>query len=257
MKGPATISVLMHAALIGLAFVHLGFMSNSEKWGDVGSGGGAATPVTLKGGIPLPPAAVESPLATDTKTLNPPEVVEKAPKPEKKVEPPTGKAFEIKGKEDEKKRFREMALADLKKSQKSKDNAIPGRGAPASNPEMFAPVNPTPGSDSIGFGGDFGSRYGWYVRTVRECIAKNWDRNRIDSYVRTAPRVYIDFDIMRDGSINGERIATSSGVPAVDREAIRAIQACAGHSGDYHLPLLPTDFSGSKVPVEVYFDFKK
>jgi protein TonB len=258
MKGPATISVLMHAALIGLAFVHLGFMNNTERWGDVGSGGGSATPVTLKGGIPLPPAPVESPLATDTKTLNPPEVKEKPSKGEKKPEPPiTGKAYEIKSKDDEKKRQREMLMADLKNSRKSPEtNAIPGSGARASNPEMSAPVNATAGSDGIGFGGDFGNKYGWYVRTVKECIGRNWDRNRIDTFVRTAPRAYVDFDILRDGSISAEHIATSSGVPAVDREAIRAVQACGGHGPD-RFPRLPPDFSSSKVSVEVYFEFKK
>jgi len=258
MKGPATISVLMHAALIGMAFVHLGFMNNDIKWGTEGSGGGSAIPVTLKGGIPLPPAPVASNLATDTKTLNPPEVKDEKPaKAEKKPEPPpSGKAFEIKSKDDEKKRWREMAEADLRKSQKVKDNTIPGSGARASNPEMSVPVNATAGSDGIGFGGDFADRYGWYVRTVRDCIGRNWDRNRIDTFVRTAPRAYVDFDILRDGSISAERIATSSGIPSIDREAVRAVEACGGHGTD-HLPRLPGDFPSNKVSVEVYFEFKK
>jgi protein TonB len=259
MRGPATISVIMHATLIGMAFVHLGFMSSTPPWGQ-GNGGLTATPINLTPGIPLPPSPVESKVATDTKTMNPPEVKEeKAAKVEKKPEPPaTGKAFEIKTKDDEKKRLLAMAKSDLIHSQKSPEtNLIPGKGARASNNEMLGAPNASAGSNGIGFGGDFGDRYGWYVRTVRECLTKNWDRNRIDTYVRTAPKVFVDFDILRDGSITAERVTTSSGVPAVDREAIRATQACSGRTGESHLPALPGDFSGSKVPVEVYFDFKK
>lgn len=258
MKGSAAVSFALHAGVIALAFVHLGFLDRHDSWGEEGAGGGAATPVTLKGGIPLPPAPVESPLATDTKTLNPPDVQEKPTKAEKAPEPPVSdKAYEIETKKAQKQRERDALLAELKNVQKHPESsAIPGSGARATNQEMSAPVNPTPGSDGIGFGGDFGSKYGWYVRTVRECIARNWDRNRIDTFVRTAPRVYVDFDILRNGTIATTQVATSSGVPAVDREAIRAVQACGG-SGTDHLPQLPGDFSGSKVPVEVYFDFKK
>jgi protein TonB len=262
---PFTVSLAVHSLLVALAAFPLAF-GRTQMWGEIGSGG-VATPVNLVGGIPLPPSPVTNPVANDVPTMNPPEPkpVAKMEKVEpKEVAPPklTGKEYQIEEKK-QKKRWadieRERMAKELREFAQTPSNAIPGRGAPASN-SMYSPMTTSQGSGGVGFGGDFGNQYGLYVRAVRDCISRHWDRSRIDPSVRSAPKVFVMFDIVGDGSIQGEKIATSSGIPSVDREALRAVQACSGRSevgADQHLPPLPRDFGGKKVDVEVWFAFRQ
>ncbi len=50
-------------------------------------------------------------------------------------------------------------------------------------------------------GGDFGSKYSWFVDAVRNRISGNWLQSMIDPSVRFAPRATVSFQILRDGSI--------------------------------------------------------
>jgi protein TonB len=131
------------------------------------------------------------------------------------------------------------------------ENAVPFGlgGRPALAYSQF--VNAA-GEGSLGFGdGNFGARYGWYVAAVRNRISSNWLLSTISPNILTAPRVYINFDILRDGTVTNVRITQSSGVPQVDRSALRAVLA------SNPLGPLPPDYAGDKVSVEFYFDFRR
>ena len=67
----------------------------------------------------------------------------------------------------------------------------------------------------------------------------------------SAPRVYLTFEILRDGTVTNVQITQSSGIPEVDRSALRAILA------SNPLPALPPDYSGGSVNVQFYFDFHR
>src|SRR5258708_117216 len=127
-RGPATASVVLHACLIALAMVHLAW-TERPIWGNNGTGGDAAPTLTLKEGLRLPPAPVANPLATDTPTLNLPE---KAPKAEKKIEPPDSKAIEVLDKKSRQReaqeRVRKEMMAELKGLPKPAENVVPGTG---------------------------------------------------------------------------------------------------------------------------------
>ncbi len=97
----------------------------------------------------------------------------------------------------------------------------------------------------------FGQRYGYYVAAMRNRISSNWLQSTISPNIVSAPRVYLTFDIQRDGTINNVQITQSSGTPEVDRSAFRAILA------SNPLPPLPADFSGGSVSVQFYFDFHR
>jgi protein TonB len=73
----------------------------------------------------------------------------------------------------------------------------------------------------------------------------------VDPRIRDARRAYITFDIARSGQPVNVEISQSSGVPSLDMSAVRAIQRI-----DTFGPL-PTDYSGSKVSVEFWFDYKR
>ncbi len=96
-------------------------------------------------------------------------------------------------------------------------------------------------------GGDFGSRYGWYVQVVNNKVSNNWYTTEIGS-AAGAHRAYIVFDIRPDGTPENVRVEQSSGVPSLDISAQRAVQRIDTFG--------PTP-TGSKVSVEFWFDYQR
>lgn len=264
LKRPLTVSMILHGVLFGLALFG-GLLVSPQRgaqWGEEGAGGGTAIPVNLLPTVPLPPStAPENPLASPTKEYYP---MEKKPPERAAPPPPSARELQLAEKDLNKKlkelerRQAERELARLQRE--LPPGAIPGTTSSGRASSPMYGMATSQGSAGFGFGGDFGLLYGWYVTQVRTCIARHWDRGRVDPSIRTAPRVYIEFDILRDGSFQGEHLTTSSSIPSVDREALRAVQACSGRSdvgADAHLPELPRDYKGSSVHVEVWFEFRK
>jgi TonB family protein len=131
-------------------------------------------------------------------------------------------------------------------------NAVPyGKGG---NPDIPTGYSTNPGASSgVAIqgqgGGDFASRYGWYVAAVRRRIDPNYDRMSIDATVRYSTTLHcaVSFTVARDGSIHNARITERSGNGSWDNAGLRAIL------GSNPLPPLPNDYSGSSV--DVTWDF--
>jgi protein TonB len=102
-----------------------------------------------------------------------------------------------------------------------------------------------------GSGGDFGSRYAWYVQAVQRKVSESWLKYEVDPRITEANRAYLTFDIARDGHPSNIQIEQPSNVPSLNQSAQRAIQRI-----DTFGPL-PADYSGSKVSVEFWFDYKR
>jgi periplasmic protein TonB len=133
-------------------------------------------------------------------------------------------------------------------------NVVPfGQGGPVSGPYgVFSTANAKGGfSFSGGGGGDFGGRYGWYVDVVRRKVSENWLKYEVDPSISSARRVYITFDILRNGEPTNIQVEQSSGVPSLDLSATRALQRI-----DTFGPL-PSDYGGSRVSVEFWFDYRR
>ena len=131
-------------------------------------------------------------------------------------------------------------------------NQIPyGEGGPVSGPYTMTAGGAKGGFGFTGGGGDFGSRFAWYVQAVQRKVSDNWMKYEIDPSIHQANRVYITFDIARDGHPANVQIEQSSGVPSLDQSAVYAIQRI-----DTFGPL-PPEYSGGKVSVEFWFDYKK
>src|SRR2546427_12913474 len=133
------------------------------------------------------------------------------------------------------------------------NNVVPfGQGGPVSGPYGgFSAGGAKGGFGVTGGGGEFGRRYGWYVDTVRRKVSDNWLKYEIDPRIGEARRVYLVFDITRDGHPSHIEVEQSSGVPSLDQSAVRALQRI-----DTFGPL-PSDYSGNKVSVEFWFDYKR
>jgi protein TonB len=250
LRGTVLVSLVLHGSLFlfALGYAVLGPRLGG-KWGNSWGAGGATrvSAVASLPGVPLPAPmlATRSTVATQNPGLYKTE-------PEPKVEPPP-QAAEIP-------KFQQSVAPEKaerinkriqKETLETPDNAVPYGlgGKPTMAYNQF--VN-SAGEGGLGFGeGNFGDRYGWYVAAVRNRISSNWLLSTISPGIVTAPRVYLAFDILRDGTIANVRITQSSGRPEVDRSALRAVLA------SNPLGPLPPDYSRDKVSVEFYFDFRR
>ena len=86
---------------------------------------------------------------------------------------------------------------------------------------------------------------------VRNRISSNWLQSTVDPTVRWAPRSSYSFTVLRDGTVTNVQMLQSSGNRSVDNSALRAIQSSSPMSP------LPSNYSGSSVTVEFWFDFRR
>ncbi len=238
------------------AGLHLGFavfvvlytlLIHSVRGQGWGSGGtGSAMGATLVSAIPLPANEVQtaSVLATESKGLSKsqPNVQEKEPD----AIPIPGKNAKIKIKPAP------SATQRKPEPEEPESNQIPyGEGGPASGPYTMSAGGAQGGFGFTGSGGDFGSQFAWYVQAVQRKVTENWLKYEVDPRITEAKRVYLTFDIAHDGHPMNVEIEQSSGVPSLDQSALRALQRI-----DTFGPL-PSNYSGSKVSVEFWFDYKR
>jgi protein TonB len=237
-----------HIALTALILLYsLVFTgSRGEGWG--AGGGGSAIGVSLVSSVPLPatPAQTQNVLANESKgvTKSQPKMEEKAPD-----------AIEIQGKNAK------IKPKKMSTPTKDKPQSVPeqdtnqvafGEGGPVSGPYgTFAAGGAKGGFGITGGGGDFGTKFGWYVQVIQRKVSDNWLKYEVDPRIAGAQRVYITFDVARDGHPYNVRIEQSSGVPSLDVSATRALQRI-----DTFGPL-PPDYSGGKISVEYWFDYSK
>jgi protein TonB len=221
--------------------------SHGGDWG--AGGGGDAMGVTLVTTVPLPskPNATENVLANESKGLT-----QSLPKTQEK-EPD---AIPIPDKNAKTKPKPKTSASQRKaetQPEEEANNVVPfGEGGPVSGPYgTFSAAGAKGGFGFTGGGGDFGSRFAWYVKVVQQKVSENWLKYEVDPRVSEARRVYLTFDISRSGQPVNVQIEQSSGVPSLDQSASRALQRI-----DTFGPL-PSDYSGNKVSVEFWFDYKR
>src|SRR5579872_4935026 len=242
-------SLVLHvgvtAFLLGYSAIFLG--TSGDTWG--GGGGGEAIGATLVSNVPPPanPAQTQNVLANESKG-----VTQSQPKIEQK-EPD---AIEIQGKDAKikpKKKQETVTKKNTEPAPEPETNQVAfGEGGPVSGPYgSFSAGGAKGGFGITGGGGDFGNKYAWYVQVIQRKVADNWLKYEVDPKITTAQRVYITFDVARDGNPANVQIEQSSGVPSLDISAKRALQRI-----DTFGPL-PSDYSGDKISVEFWFDYKK
>ena len=244
---PLAWSVGLHLAFTAFVVLYTVFIHGyrGEGWG--GGGGGDAMGAVLVTTVPLPanPVQTQNVLATDSKGLS--KSQPKVPEQEPEAIPIPDKGAKTKPKP--------VTSATQRKPvpEPEESNQIPyGEGGPVSGPYgMFSAGGAKGGFGFTGGGGDFGNRFSWYVKVVQQKVSGNWLKYEVDPRITAANRVYLTFDISRDGRPNNVQIEQSSGIPSLDISAVRAIQRI-----DTFGPL-PPDYSGNRVSVEFWFDYKR
>ena len=97
-------------------------------------------------------------------------------------------------------------------------------------------------NSSISFGTDF--PYPWYITKLRTKLYDSWQAKYI---VSSNLKAVVRFNIMRDGSIEGIRIYTSSGNKIFDETAISSVYDIG------RFDALPSDFNDRYLTVYVEF----
>jgi periplasmic protein TonB len=241
-SGAIIFSAGLHLLLFGGAIIG-GYLSSprGSNWG--GAESGSAVQANLISAVPLPrqQQPTENIVANESKGIT-----QSVPK---KV-PEETKAIPIPDKEV-KRRPQKTAVTQAPENPRPvtppQDNVVPyGQGGPISGPYgVFKTANVKGGFSFQS--GDFGSRFGWYVQVVNNKVSNNWYTVEVGPGA-TGHRVYILFDIERDGSPSNVRIEQSSGIPALDQSAVRAVQ---------RIDTFGPPPSGNKVSVEFWFDYQR
>lgn len=239
----------VHIGITAALIVYATYVTrgSGEAWGS--GGGGDAIGATLVSTVPIaaPPAPTQNVLANESKgiTQSQPKIEEKEPD-----------AIEIAGKNKKikpKKKQITESKSNPQPAPEPEDNQVAfGEGGPVSGPYgTFSAAGAKGGFRITGGGGDFGTKYAWYVRVIQQKVSENWMKYEVDPRITTAQRVYITFDVVRDGHPTNVHVEQSSGVPSLDISATRALQRI-----DTFGPL-PPDYPGSKISVEYWFDYKR
>ncbi len=248
LRRPLAWSLGLHLAFATFVVLYATFIHSfrGEGWGS--GGGGDAMGATLVSAVPLPanPAETTNVLATESKGLSKsqPTVEEKEPE----AIPIPDKNVKLKVKPAPVK----TATQRKPEPEQPESNQIPyGEGGPVSGPYTMTAGGAKGGFGFTGSGGDFGSRYAWYVQAVQRKVTENWLKYEVDPRISAANRVYLTFDISRDGHPSNVQVEQSSGVPSLDLSAKRALERIDTFGA------LPPDYSGNKVSVEFWFDYKR
>jgi TonB family protein len=290
LRRPVVISAGAHVLLATVGLASSLLHPAGATWGEGGPGGAATLRLVSAASVPLPAPSVstDSRLATENPGLHRPDPTPPAPRrrtppppppePEKVVDLPSRNARRVAStseKPPEKPpeppkpspapQPQQQASADVppppRPQPRSRNpapepqtgNEVPfGEGGPAQGPfGVFSTDSGTGGLSFEGGSGDFAGRFGWYVTAIRNRVSNNWLKGTIDPGVRAAPRVYVSFQILRNGQVVNAQLTSSSGVASLDRSAIRAIYDSSP------MPPLPGEYGGPSVNVEFWFDFRR
>jgi periplasmic protein TonB len=244
-------SAWLHIGLVATVALSVWIQRSGNPWGGVGGGGESSVKVDLvsSAGIPMPHPVVPTPsqvvdptkgLAEEEPKIEPPKPTDATPIlkfKEKQPPPPPSKKSKV-----------------FEPKIKPPDNSV--RYGKSGQMDIPSGYSQTPGASASGLavtgegGGDFATRYGWYVESVKRAISQNWIQTSIDPSVRSARRAKAttSFRIYRDGTVKNIRLDSTSGNRSMDDSATRALLSID------KLPTLPADYSGSYVDVTFDFD---
>lgn len=243
-------SVILHVALAATIAASIFFKFKGDQWSGLGDNLGQSMNVTMvpSAGIPMPqPPTLSESTAFDSTNG----IYKELPQPKPPTPPPD--AIPLPSPEKEKLIKKPPAptkVLEKKTPTPAPSNAINyGKGG---RPQLMVGNATTPSTSAASGasvpgqgGGDFATRFGWYIQAAKRRVDPNWDRLSIDPGVRNSNSLHcsVSFSINRDGSIKNVRISSSSGNASWDNAGLRAIMS------SNPLPPLPSDFQGPEVAV--------
>jgi periplasmic protein TonB len=213
--------VLLFGSLIGYGYLH-NLLHGSEWGANSFQQGAIQATLVSSAALPLPQdhPPTDNVLATETPSVAPalteqkteplplPDAVpipeKQTPvKPEPKPQPKTPPQHQPPPKPQNKANYGEAAPANVPRATASSNNAN-------------SPIAVT--------GGDFGSRFGWYVDVIKRKVAQDWYLQEVDPSTPAGATVYVQFAVGRDGSPGTVSLATPSSSPSLNSSCLHAVQ---------------------------------
>ena len=188
---------------------------------------------SIKGGEAPAPAPAPPPPPEKNKILK--------PAPEDVPPPPSEKAIVIPSKEKERKAA-PVARAAAGRP-KAPEVSLPSSGESAGG-GAGGPVGAggNVGVSGAAFDSDF--QFSYYIQRMLVAIGMNWFKPSQGGSI--SPVVH--FKIEKDGTVSDAAVERSSGLPFVDRAALRAVLSSSP------LPPLPAEYAGSQLGVHLKFE---
>lgn len=249
LKSGLAFSVLLHLAIVG-ATLFWGYWNFGprDSWGDPNANPGAGFAVTPVDRIPLPSrVARPNPKAEDSESD-----VEKAEKKDRdrdRVVKEETDAIALNTREKKRAPQQHTSRYQYRSSEELRKNQLrTSVGQAMSNP-MYGTVGE--GGVGVGTGTPFGNRFGAYADILRRRISEKWRTNDVDPLVRNAKIAVVNFDILRNGTVQNVKIVQSSGISTLDFSARRAVLEASP------LPELPREFDRSSANVEFTFQLQR
>ena len=245
---PAAGSVFLHLGFVGL--LALLFWVNGRfhgpEWGNNAPPGAIqANLVSSAPSIPLPQVAPPTPnvLATQMPSPSPaPPTKETIPVQQPDAIPLAERKPKLHHAEKPHEASPPHAQATNQPNRAHSGEAAPSQLSHAINPgRTNSPVAVT--------GGDFASRFPWYVNLITRKVSENWYTQEIDSHTSYGSQVSVTFTIGRDGSVSNIHIVQPASSPTLNGSAVHAVQRVQSFGP------LPSQYTGSNVSVEYTFTY--
>jgi protein TonB len=245
LASPFAQSFLLHGLIVGVLFgyAYVHNMLHGSEWGaNAFQQGAIQATLVSTAALPLPQdhPPTDNVLATETPSVAP--ALE-----EQKTEPiPLPEAIPIPEKQAPAKPQPKPVPKTPPQHQpppKPQYKANYGEAAPANVPRSTASNN-SANSPNVVTGGDFGSRFGWYVDVIKRKVAQDWYLQEVDpSSTPAGATVFVQFTVGRDGSPGTVSLATPSSSPSLNSSCLHAVQRV-----DTFGPL-PTGYNESNLNV--------
>ena len=240
--GALILHVALFAILLGYGYI---FHHDGNSWGD-NSAPSSTIQATIESSIPLPPRQPtnsDNVLTSETPSPAPPTAKEKV------APPPDPRAIAIPEKPTKPLKVAPKPVQATPHPQPVKPQ--PQKATTGEAPGVRIAMSATQtraGTISVGTNDStFGARYAYYVKQITQKVASQWYTTMLDANAK-GHRVFITFEVGRDGTPSNIRIQQPSGDNTLDQTALRAVQHI-----DTFGPL-PDGYSGSYLNVVYYFD---
>lgn len=247
---PAAGSLLLHVLAVGgiALLVYLNGRLHGNEWGNNAPPGAIqATLVNSAPAIPLPQVAPPTPNVLATEQPSP------SPAPPVKAAIPIQEPDAIPIPE------RQPKLRPAPKPQPAppphpqplnqQNRASYGEAAPSQLAHAMTNAPARNNSPVNVNGGDFASRFPWYVEKITRIVSQNWYTQQIDASTRYGSQVAVTFTIGRDGTVSSIHLSQPSISPTLNTTALQAVQRVQTFGP------LPDQYTGNNVSVEYTFTY--
>ncbi|MBZ5586412.1 MAG: TonB C-terminal domain-containing protein [Acidobacteriia bacterium] len=248
--GSLALHALVFASIVGFTWAKA--RAPRFSFGNPNGGGFGSVAVNVVPRIPLPTdSGPVNPVANDTQSRAP----EPPPKPKAQ---PRAKAPDLDSiplpSRSAPRRTAEAASPPNKWRQQQQE--LPNQVYSQSGQRLVSPMIGITGGGGVGIGDNspFGTQFGYYATLIKNQVGSHWRTTDIPPQYRTAPQpAIVTFTIRRDGSVpaNSVRLAQTSGIPALDMSAQRAVLEAQP------FPPLPQQFPRDSADVEFKFELTR